>query len=320
VTIARVRILVCHSATVGARGTEEGPSAEAALTGEFPTVAIEVEPYGEQASTPLSTIDVARWTDRRNDFAPFDAHIDDLARRGPVTIVLRGQRGACIRAAHEMLTRWQRLLDRRNVASRTPEFDRLLARFRAMHDLQKPLVCADYHHALDAWQWLLRLLPEASGAVQLAALLHDVERLESEPDARVEHLATDYVAFKNAHARRGAAIARRVLAECGLDRAACEHAAELVEHHERPAGESNRAFLADADALSFFSQNSSGYVDYFGADQARRKIAYTLGRMREGARARLATIRMREDVARLLAEVQRNLRETDPRAGAPVSA
>jgi hypothetical protein len=305
---------------VGVRGTAEGDSGQAALRGEFPTVAIDVEPHGEKASTPLSTFDLARWKDRRHDFAPFDAHIEDLARRGPVTIVLRGERGPCVQAAHEMLTRWQRLLDRRNAASRAPEFERLLARFRAMHDLQKPLVRADYHHALDAWQWLLRLQPEASGAVQLAALLHDVERLESEPDARVEHLAPDYAVFKNAHARRGAILARRVLGGCGYDGPTRERAAELVESHERPGAEPESSLLADADALSFFSQNSSGYIDYFGIDAARRKIIYTLGRMREGAQARLANLRLREDVSLLLADVQRNRRAAGSRAGAPVSA
>ena len=51
---------------------------------------------------------------------------------------------------------------------------------------------------------------------QLAVLLHDIERLASEPDARVEHLAADYQAFKDAHARAGAQLARAVLLRAGV--------------------------------------------------------------------------------------------------------
>jgi hypothetical protein len=63
------------------------------------------------------------------------------------------------------------------------------------------------------------------------------------------------------------------------------------------------ALLNDADALSFFSLNSSGYADYFGPEQTRRKIAFSWNRMRPAARAKLPGIRLRDDVRALLHEV-----------------
>ena len=77
-------------------------------------------------------------------------------------------------------------------------------------------------------------------------------------------------------------------------------AAEIIARHEEPAGDEEIALLNDADALSFFALNSSGYADYFGPAQTRRKVAWTWRRMREPARARLRTVRLRQDVASAL--------------------
>jgi hypothetical protein len=285
------------------RRTADAELGFVALGREFPTVDIDVE-LDTGAATPPATIDAHEWNNRSNDFAVFDEHIGELARRGPVTLVVRGGEGAtCARMALEMLTRWQRLIGRRNAASSTPAFDRLLRYCRALHNVDKPLVRADWNHALDTWQWMLRLDGRASPAAQMAALLHDVERLESEADTRIEHLASSYARFKQGHALRGAEIARAIFVACGIDRETAEHAAALVARHEVSGGDVERVLLNDADALSFFSQNSAGYLSYFGPDQTRRKIAYSLGRMTEAARSRLETVRLRADVALLLESV-----------------
>ena len=80
----------------------------------------------------------------------------------------------------QLLTRYQRLLP--FVQRTDPMVARVLTRHRALFDLTKPLVLADYAHALDTWRWTLRLDVGASPALQLAALFHDVERLRSEPE------------------------------------------------------------------------------------------------------------------------------------------
>jgi hypothetical protein len=198
----------------------------------------------------------------------------------------------------------QGLAERRNAASAGPGFDAVLARHRALHDLMLPLVCADYAHALDVWQWTLRLDPEAGLAVQLAALFHDIERLASEAERRSEHLAADYQEFKDAHARVGAAWTDEILAELGIDAGVRRAAVRLVGRHERPpapdesgAEAADLALLNDADALSFFSLNSPGYLHYFGPEQTRRKAAWTLARMRPAAVERLAGIELCPGVA-----------------------
>ena len=166
-----------------------------------------------------------------------------------------------------------------------------------------PLVKADLDHAVDTWQWMLRLQPEVGLAPQLAALFHDVERLESEARERIEHRAPDYQTFKDAHAQKGAERTFEILVKAGVSSEEAERARDLVGRHERRAGDPEVLLLNDADALSFFSLNSPGYIDYFGVAQTRRKVAYTLSRLGPRAKERLDCVRLRPDVERLLREV-----------------
>ena len=52
------------------------------------------------------------------------------------------------------------------------------------------------------------------------------------------------------------------------------------------------ALLNDADALSFFSLNSWGFVAYHGDEHTRKKVTYTLERMSPGAVRHLTGLRL----------------------------
>jgi hypothetical protein len=253
-------------------------------------------------------LQVEEWESQNFNFYEMDWRLDTLAERDfrPFAVDVLGDPKELARAAGEILTRCQRWMDRRNEASRSALFDRVLAEHRDAHDLAKPLVRADYDHALDTWQWMLRLTPDAGLAAQLAALFHDVERLASEADARIEHHAPDYQAFKNDHAERGAELAAALLAWVGVDAGTRERTAQLIALHEHcpKPGDPDAAALSllnDADALSFFSLNSAGYLDYFGPEATRRKVAYTLRRLRPEARRHLDGLRLRPAVAAAVA-------------------
>lgn len=221
----------------------------------------------------------AAWLADDFDFWAFDRRCDALAElivEAPIAeqVALRTQRLTPVRTLDE------------------PWFERVLALHAELHDLAKPLVRADLDHALDTWQWTLRLDPRASAASQLAALLHDIERLASEAEARVEHHAVDYQAFKDAHARAGAVLARRLLERAEVPRALVDRVTRLVEIHERRGDDREVTLVNDADALSFFSLNSPGYLAYFGPEQTRQKVGYTLARMSAAARAWLPRLRV----------------------------
>jgi hypothetical protein len=206
-------------------------------------------------------------------------------------------------AALQIVTRCQRHLRGGNAHSATPFFTALLERHRQLHDLTRPLVAADYHHALDTWRWVLRLQPEADVPVQAAALFHDVERLSSESEVRVEQHAADYASFKQAHAAAGARITAAVLDSLSAAPALIAQVAELVASHEHPDGDPERALLNDADALSFFSLNAPGFARYYGPAHTRKKVAYTLARLTDRGRAALSGIRHRADIAALIDEL-----------------
>jgi hypothetical protein len=208
-----------------------------------------------------------------------DAH---LAGDAPRSLSLAGgDPGRLEQQALATLTRFQRFVGRRNKSSEGAAFDELLARHRALHDLSKPLVRADFDHALDTWQWLLRLEPGAGFALQAAALLRDVERLHGEADARV---------------------ATTLLRDLDFAPAAIAHVVRLVEGHEKARDDREVSTLNDADALSFFSLDSAGFLDHSGPAHTRRKITDSHGRMSERARARLGEVVLRPDVEALVHE------------------
>lgn len=264
------------------------------------------------AQREVVDVELARWADPAWDPGPFDWGLGDRAWTHPLALRVRAAGVAAADAPalfERLLTRVQRFVDRRNDASRSAVFDRVLRRHRALHDRRFPLVRADHDHAVDTWRWTLRLAPDASLALQVAALFHDVERLVTEAHARREHLAKDHLAYKEAHARAGAAIARRALASAGLDPETTARVEALVAQHERPLDEDEeRRLLTDADALSFFSLNASGFLAYYGPTHTRAKVTYTLSRLRPQHHARLGRLHLRHDVLALVSEQRPELR------------
>jgi len=299
-----LRQLLLSDSDLRADATPVTPGAFVLLAEEFPTIS--VQPVTQGGNAHVVSLDAQAW--RAPGFDPFDwdEHIFGAAnecRGNCLALHLTGSpREALGATALEILTRYQGLVGRRNAASEGPLFDAILARHLALHDLSKPLVVADYRHALDAWQWVLRLAPQADLALQCAALFHDVERLLSEADMRVEHHAADYQAFKDAHAARGAELACELLSDVGVDRGTRERVRWLIGRHERPESDVCLTLLNDADALSFFSPTPSGFARYFPLEHTRRKVNYTLRRLSAAQRWRLARVRLAPQVRRLLEE------------------
>jgi hypothetical protein len=286
--------------------TEDMCSRIWALTREFPQIAWAVTHRIPPGSLVMHE---REWRGPGADLYRTDRTMLALCTRPAWLIVVEDDRsGTLTDTAAEILTRYQRLVPRTNELSKAPAFRAALARHRELHDLGKPLVRADYDHALDVWQWILRLNPAASLSLQLAGLFHDIERLASEADERIEQNAPDYQLFKDTHARAGARFAAQVLYKSGIAAADVTRVERLIQEHERPvasARDADLATLADADALSFFSLNSPGFADYYGAEHTRKKVRYSLGRMTAAALSRLAEIRLRPDIAGLVGEARR---------------
>lgn len=334
-------------ATIGARGpaallrTVSRLGAELRLTAEAARAAGAEEPVHA-----WSVLDAAAWTEGTFDLLSLDEQVARRAAAGsasesPVKILIRAARRApgprltgrrLLGVTRQVLTRYQRFCRSRNAASSVPAFDRALALHEGLHDRSKPLVAADFDHALDTWRWVLRLDGDASLAVQLAALFHDIERLDTEADARIEHLAPDYVAFKTAHAAAGARRVAELLTRIDVSRDDARRTCDLVERHELGGAASDRTIatptarprrtarglddegrlLAEADALSFFSLNASGFLRYYGPEHTARKVAYTLRRLGPAGRRELRRLKVPGPIHTMLGTLETNqLNETN---------
>jgi hypothetical protein len=252
-------------------------------------------------------VDAAAWTRGEIDPSGLDDRIDTVAEGGPFALAILDtlEASGTEAVAEDLSLRCQRWSGERNAASEAADFAHLLLCHRDLHPHDKPLLRADYRHALDVWQWVLRLDPEAGAAVQLAALFHDVERIFTEADARGEQAVTDYDDYKARHAERSARVTDQVLEEQGAPSGLRTRVTELIAGHDQPGRVDRSAgaegeLLEDADALSFFSLNSSGYLNYYGAEQARRKIGWTRARLSARGRGWLRRLRLPSGVAVLL--------------------
>lgn len=200
-----------------------------------------------------------------------------------------------LRVVYEVLSRYQLLVQRRNMHSNKALFAAIVERHRALFDLSKPLVRADYFHALDTWQWTLRLRSTASLEVQVAALFHDLERLVAPGE--------------------GGNFAARFLSQTGVSPTDCARIAQLVDEHESPGTDAELALLSDASALSFFSLDSARFIDYHGEAHTETKTTLLLRRLRKESVPRLRTLKLRADIERVVVNALRRLGADTPAHG-----
>lgn len=251
---------------------------------EFPTIAVE---RAEASGEDDLVIDDFAWRGAF-DFRGFDEAVEQA--RPCRSISVKGVDAAGV--ACEVLARYQHLIARRNAASSTLVFDAVLEAHARVFGSSP----ADLEHALDTWQWTLRLAPDVGLAVQIAALFHDVHRLESDLHERLEHRA--HRALDDAREDRGGQRALAIVGVLGVDQDEARRARDLVDG--RAEAGVDAVVLDDADALSFLSLMSPRYADHFGLAQTRRKVTFTLGRLSPAARERVALLRLRPDIDRLL--------------------
>jgi hypothetical protein len=254
------------------------------LLREFPTIALT---RGDASKPGDTVIDDFAWR------GAFDlARFDEAVLAAPAApIAVRG--GDAVGVALEVLGRYQRLLCRRNAWSQGRAFEAVLSVLAALPSTP-PFLKEDVDHALDTWQWVVRLDPAASLRTQLAALVHELDRVAGDSRERLEHRARG----DSAKDSRTLLHAIQLLRDAGISHEEALAVRDIVAGH--PDQERDSLLLDDADALSFLSLGSSRYADHFGHAQTRRKVAFTVGRLGDVARQRLALVRLRPDVARLL--------------------
>ena len=126
-------------------------------------------------------------------------------------------------------------------------------------------------HLVASLDWLERLAPDASEAVRLATLTHDMERAFPGPDA-IPILMNDR-AYEKAHSDRSARIVGAWLSDNGADAGLIEQVEALIRVHEW-GGSPDANLVQAADSLSFLETNIDlmlGFVK--GGRYSREQIA-----------------------------------------------
>lgn len=160
----------------------------------------------------------------------------------------------------------------------------------------------DSSHAEDTLAWLMRLKPRVSAALALAALGHDLDRVDKVAYVRRADF-TNFDTFNDAHARRAAARLRVLLNRCEVNGNVADRACWLVRHHEI-GGDAEADALRDADNLSWFRTKLPSYFDREGPSETLQRCHWGYDCLSQAARRCFSEIR--HDVPKF----DRLLRET----------
>jgi Domain of unknown function (DUF4202) len=131
-------------------------------------------------------------------------------------------------------------------------------------------VCAHYQqgaqHLLQTEAWLQRLKPDASEALLLAALTHDMERAFPSPDSPSldPRDGVDNPVYNNAHSQRSDRIVSAYLREQRVSDEFIERVARLIRAHEY-GGDEDENLVQAADSLSFLEVNVDVFLGWMDA-------------------------------------------------------
>lgn len=160
--LARVRLVATDGETSVVSAA--APSLDL-LARELPSVRIEVT---DACGVCDAIVDTDEWT-AAADLSALDAAVETSPSDA---LSIRGTSEHLVEVACQVLGRYQRFIDRRNGFSSTRSFDAVLRGHRGAYGAD----VGGCERALDRWQWLLRVAPNASVAAQIAALFRNSAR------------------------------------------------------------------------------------------------------------------------------------------------
>jgi hypothetical protein len=140
----------------------------------------------------------------------------------------------------------------------------------------------DRIHSIHTRKWVLRLKPNASIELQIAALGHDIDRTNDLRRIRSENYE-DYEEYKKEHALLSAEILGDELIKHGIDLELVDKVKRIVEKHE-VGGDEESDILKVADSLSFFEDNIELYYRTRGRDRTKFKIKFMYERLPDYAK------------------------------------
>jgi hypothetical protein len=151
----------------------------------------------------------------------------------------------------------------------------------------------DARHSILTHEWLLKLNPDVSEELQIAALAHDIDRA-----VRPRVLITDgesYDGYKQRHAKRSAELIAKLMRVCKYSPGSINKVKRLVALHE-VSGDEEIDLLRDADSIAFFDYNINFYLRRKGADITKEKIVFMFARASNRAKQVIKELEYSPDV------------------------
>jgi Domain of unknown function (DUF4202) len=131
--------------------------------------------------------------------------------------------------------------------------------------------------------WLLRLAPDASETVGLAAAGHTLRRWEI-PRDHYPHDTAGYHAWRDATAAHSAEVTEALLRPIGYSDELIQRVGRLVRREDFPR-DPDAQLLEDADCLAFLELKLADYLHQWDEDTLTRILHGTWSKMSEQARA-----------------------------------
>jgi len=154
----------------------------------------------------------------------------------------------------------------------------------------------DPKHSILTRKWLLKICPDASEDMQIAALAHDIERAVP---PRIRGIpGENYDQTKQRHAKRSADIAAKIMEEIGFIKEDIAKVKHLIENHE-VGGDKESDYLRDADSIAYFEYNVNLYFKRNGAEKTKDKIMFMFGRCSERAKKMIQQIDFKPEIRKL---------------------
>ena len=151
----------------------------------------------------------------------------------------------------------------------------------------------DPGHSISVWKWVLKLKPDASEELQIAALAHDIDRAVEPTIMRLK--GQSYYKYKAIHAKRSAEIIEHLMREFGYTGELVKRVKFLVENHE-VGGDPETDVLRDADSISYFDYNINFYFSRFGPETTKKKIRFMYRRASDRVKEYIFSLRQSSDI------------------------
>lgn len=171
------------------------------------------------------------------------------------------------------------------------------------------------NHLIKTLEWLDRIAPDATEAMRLAALTHDMERAFPGPDQPVHKVIRGFDDFEynTAHSARSERIVGEWLQQQGVDEALVRQVEKLVLVHE-DGGWPEANLIQAADSLSFLDTNVDLFLNMARSgkrslDEVAIKLDYTYERIQVPEAQKLARP-LYEQAKIRLAELRTELNQT----------